>query len=142
MITAIMPPWLITLAWSVAQGAVVAVGVDVPELLTKHPDVALQVLRSQGATCGQGAEAKILTRCPPERLCLLAGGELCVYGHDELAKMTQLTRAEICESGPRKSVIAGRDVESSAVLTLLVLAVAVAFLRSHRARARRRQKAE
>jgi hypothetical protein len=48
-----------------------------PEILTKHPEMVLQVLNSQGAQCGTGAAPKILTRCPPEKFCKLSGGELC-----------------------------------------------------------------
>jgi hypothetical protein len=62
-----------------------------PEQLTKHPDVTLQVLRSTGAKCGDGAPQEILTQCPAERFCKLPGGELCVFGLAESPRMTQLT---------------------------------------------------
>lgn len=65
-----------------------------PEQLTKHPDVTLQVLRSAGARCGDGAPQKILTACPAERFCALPGGELCVYGLPEAGRMTQIGPAE------------------------------------------------
>lgn len=65
-----------------------------PEQLTKHPQVTLQVLRSTGATCGQGAAQEILTQCPAERFCKLPGGEVCVYGLPEAAQMTQITAAD------------------------------------------------
>ena len=51
-----------------------------PEQLTKHPDVTLQVLRSAGAQCGNGAPQEILQACPAARFCKLPGGEICVYG--------------------------------------------------------------
>jgi hypothetical protein len=38
-----------------------------PEQLTKHPQVTLQVLQSAGAQCGVGAKQEILTACPPAR---------------------------------------------------------------------------
>jgi hypothetical protein len=60
-----------------------------PEQLTKHPEVTLQVLRSGGATCGASVPPEILTQCPPERFCKLPGGELCVYGFADAARMTQ-----------------------------------------------------
>ena len=47
-----------------------------PEQLTKHPQVTLQVLRSSGAKCAQGEAQDILTQCPAERLCKLPGGIL------------------------------------------------------------------
>jgi hypothetical protein len=65
-----------------------------PEQLTKHPDVTLQVLRSSGAQCGSGQPQEILKACPAERFCKLPGGEICVYGLDEMARMTQISTAE------------------------------------------------
>lgn len=65
-----------------------------PEQLTKHPDVTLQVLRSAGAECGEGAPQTILTQCPAERFCRLPGGEVCVYGLDDAPRMTQISAAD------------------------------------------------
>jgi hypothetical protein len=65
-----------------------------PEQLTKHPDVTLQVLRSSGARCAEGAKQEILTQCPAQRFCKLPGGELCIFGLPEAQKMTQITSAE------------------------------------------------
>jgi len=67
-----------------------------PEQLTKHPEVTLQVLRSAGARCGADAVAApaILAQCPPERFCRLPGGELCVYGLADAPRMTQLDAAD------------------------------------------------
>jgi hypothetical protein len=65
-----------------------------PEQLTKHPDVTLQVLRSAGAQCGEGAPQGILKQCPGERFCKLPGGEVCIYGLADAPKMTQLSAAD------------------------------------------------
>ena len=65
-----------------------------PEQLTKHPEVTLQVLRSSGAKCADGAKQEILTQCPAERFCKLPGGELCIFGLSDAAKMTQISAAE------------------------------------------------
>ncbi|MFS8932052.1 conserved hypothetical protein [Cupriavidus taiwanensis] len=65
-----------------------------PEQLTKHPDVTLQVLRSAGARCGEGETQAILRSCPPARFCKLPGGEVCVYGLDGAPAMTQFTAAD------------------------------------------------
>ncbi len=62
-----------------------------PEQLTKHPEVTLQVLQSAGAQCGTGAPQTILRACPAERFCALPGGEICVYGLADASRMTQLT---------------------------------------------------
>jgi hypothetical protein len=65
-----------------------------PEQLTKHPEVTLQVLKSSGAVCAEGVAPEILTRCPAERFCKLPGGEICVYGLADAARMTQPTAAD------------------------------------------------
>lgn len=65
-----------------------------PEQLTKYPELTLQVLRSAGAKCAEGAPQAILTRCPSDRFCKLPGGEICVYGLNEVAQMTQVTPVE------------------------------------------------
>lgn len=65
-----------------------------PEQLTKHPEVTLQVLRSAGARCGEGAAQDILDRCPPERFCKLPGGEVCVLGIPQASRLTQFGAAD------------------------------------------------
>jgi hypothetical protein len=65
-----------------------------PEQLTKHPEVTLQVLRSAGAQCGSGTKPDILKGCPAERFCQLPGGEICVYGLADAKQMTQLTPSD------------------------------------------------
>jgi hypothetical protein len=65
-----------------------------PEQLTKHPEVTLQVLQSGGARCATGAAPEILTRCPAERFCKLPGGEVCVYGFAAAPRMTQPSVAD------------------------------------------------
>jgi len=66
-----------------------------PEQLTKHPEVTLQVLRSSGAKCGEGAAQEILTQCAAERFCRLPGGEICVFGLSDASRMTQITATEL-----------------------------------------------
>ena len=66
-----------------------------PEQLTKHPDVTLDVLRSAGLVCGERAAPQtILTKCPVDRFCKAPGGELCVYGLRDAASMAQITKAD------------------------------------------------
>jgi hypothetical protein len=65
-----------------------------PEQLTKHPEVTLQVLRSAGAQCGGGAKPEILTACPAAQFCKLPGGEICVYGLPQATQMTQISAAD------------------------------------------------
>jgi hypothetical protein len=67
-----------------------------PEQITKHPDVTIQVLKSAGAKCGPGVDKQILKKCPGERFCALPGGEMCIYGTDQIAQMTQITPRELC----------------------------------------------
>lgn len=71
-----------------------------PEQLTKHPDVTLQVLKSAGAKCGEGLPQEILTACPAARFCKLPGGEVCIYGLPEAKTMTQIGTAEWATLAP------------------------------------------
>lgn len=68
-----------------------------PEIITKYPDIVLQILRESGIECGTGAAQRILTACPPERFCSLPTGEICVYGLNEIPKMTQISSGEIAQ---------------------------------------------
>jgi hypothetical protein len=81
-----------------------------PEQLTKHPDVTIQVLRSAGARCGEGETQAILRSCPPARFCKLPGGEVCVYGLDGASAMTQFTAADWRSLAP----LAGTSVDDAA----------------------------
>ncbi|WP_137894867.1 hypothetical protein [Ramlibacter sp. 2FC] len=65
-----------------------------PEQLSKYPELTLKVLRSAGARCAEGAPQAILGRCPADRFCQLPGGEICVYGLDQAAAMSQITPAD------------------------------------------------
>jgi hypothetical protein len=113
-----------------------------PEQLTKHPEVTLQVLRSAGATCGEGAPQQILVSCPPARFCKMPGGEVCIYGLAEAPKMTQITVAEwesvlsaVSSKGTQASQsIPGLDLLSIAVGLALGVATSlvVSRLRPHR----------
>ena len=66
-----------------------------PEQLTKHPQVTIQVLRSAGAKCGEGSAQEILTKCPADSFCKLPGGEICVYGLADASKMTQISTSDL-----------------------------------------------
>jgi hypothetical protein len=84
---------------SLAQGTTLKDNVTrletaMPEQLTRHPEVTIQVLRSAGASCAEGAPQAILKSCPRESFCKLPGGEICVYGLDRAQAMTQFTAAD------------------------------------------------
>jgi hypothetical protein len=68
-----------------------------PEQISKYPDVTLQVLRESGAVCGQGAPQNILKQCPRDRFCSLRTGEICVYGINDIPKMTQISARELAQ---------------------------------------------
>jgi hypothetical protein len=70
---------------------------EMPEQISKYPDVTLKVLKGAGAACDQGAPQRILTKCPPNRFCSLPTGELCVYGITEIPQMTQVTPKELAQ---------------------------------------------
>jgi hypothetical protein len=68
-----------------------------PEQITKYPEVTLKVLKGSGARCGEGAQQKILKQCPAGRFCSLPAGELCVYGIEDIPRMTQITTQELAQ---------------------------------------------
>jgi len=81
-----------------------------PEQISKYPEVTLKVLKEAGAVCGEGAKQKILTQCPAERFCSLPTGEICVYGINDIPKMTQITAQElasvVCPSAQQNAEVA------------------------------------
>ncbi|HEU4345977.1 MAG TPA: hypothetical protein VFU31_30870 [Candidatus Binatia bacterium] len=95
-----------------------------PEQISKYPDVTLQVLRESGAVCGQGAPQNILKQCPRDRFCSLRSGEICVYGINEIPKMTQVTPQELAQvvcPQARKATVFSAGV--SALEAALIFAV-------------------
>src|SRR5262249_12180196 len=99
-----------------------------PEQLTKHPEVTIQVLRSAGAKCGEGSVQKILTKCPAGSFCKLPGGEICVYGLADASKMTQISTSELQALVPRPeaappppSATPGRFCYVAAVVVLVLV---------------------
>jgi hypothetical protein len=110
-----------------------------PEQLTKHPQVTLQVLQSAGAQCGVGAKQEILTACPPARFCKLPGGEVCVYGLPDAQQMTQITAADWAALGPAAAPspelpAAEGLMPWSAVFAALVIGVATGWIAARRRR--------
>lgn len=82
-----------------------------PEVLSRYPEVVIEVLRGSGARCGPGQEQTILKACPPERFCSMPTGETCVYGLDEIGKMTQVSPKDladrVCAAPSRTSATCG-----------------------------------
>lgn len=102
-----------------------------PEQLTKHPDVTLQVLRSAGAQCGSGAAQEILQACPAARFCKLPGGEICVYGLADAPRMTQITAGDwqaVAQSVGAQGPPPRSGAEAAAIgLGLLLIGVALGW---------------
>ena len=100
-----------------------------PEQISKYPEVTIKVLKGAGARCGEGVEQKILTKCPPERFCSLPTGEICVYGINEIPKMTQITTQElarvVCPPMQQSSLPSAtpRGVEAAIPAASLILAL-------------------
>lgn len=95
-----------------------------PEQISKYPDVTLKVLRESGAICGQGAPQNILKQCPRERFCSLRTGEICVYGINEIPKMTQVTTQELAKVVcPQAQKAAAFSAGISALEAALIFAV-------------------
>lgn len=95
-----------------------------PEQISKYPDVTLQVLKESGAVCGEGAPQTILTQCPRERFCSLRTGEICVYGIEEIPKMTQITTQELARvvcPQPQKSGVFSAGISTFEAALMLAL---------------------
>ena len=92
-----------------------------PEQITKYPDVTLKVLAEAGALCGKGAEQKILTTCPRDRFCALSTGEICVYGIDEIPRMTQISAQELARAVSGPSSISTAEIAAFGALFALGL---------------------
>ncbi len=105
-----------------------------PEQLTKHPDVTIQVLRSSGAKCGEGAPQEILVKCPSARFCKLPGGEVCVYGLADAKHMTQVSEQELQALAPNPGIAAplGTVALVGALSLLIGLAVGATVVRMSR----------
>ena|SRR5687768_9289716 len=105
-----------------------------PEQISKYPDVTLQVLREGGASCGQGAPQKILKQCPRDRFCSLRSGEICVYGINEIPKMTQITSQElakvVCPQAQKAAVFSAgmSGVEAALICAVFLSGLAVGKL--------------
>ena len=99
-----------------------------PEILTKHPEVVIQVLESGGAKCGDGLPQKILKQCPAASFCALPGGETCVYSVADVGKMTQIKTSELASHVCTRSAggcSTGAVGEPS--VALLIAAIAFGF---------------
>lgn len=66
-----------------------------PEMLTKHPDVVLKILKDAHIKCATGETQKILTTCPLDKFCSLPSGELCIYGIKDISQMSQISYFDI-----------------------------------------------
>lgn len=69
-----------------------------PELLTKHLDVTLKLLKDANVHCGTGAPQTILKTCPKDQFCALPTGELCIYDITQIDQMTQIQPTELLSS--------------------------------------------
>jgi hypothetical protein len=76
-----------------------------PEILTKHPDVVMNILKQNGIACRAGGTPRILTKCPAEGFCKPQGGEFCVYGLDQIHLMTQIRPEELCSRNRDKQML-------------------------------------
>jgi hypothetical protein len=114
-----------------------------PEQLTKHPEITLQVLRSTGAKCGEGAEQQILVKCPAQRFCKLPGGEVCVYGLAEAPSMTQITATDwrALQVSLKEPIPARHNVPLGTMLIAISVALALGWF-LHRAWGHHEQRKE
>lgn len=61
-----------------------------PEIISKYPEIVLQILQEANIQCGVGEKQQILTACPKEKFCSFPTGEMCVYGINDISKVTQI----------------------------------------------------
>lgn len=95
-----------------------------PEQITKYPEITIQILKESGARCGEGVERKILKKCPPQQFCALPTGEVCIYGIEEIPRMTQVSTSEVARVVcPHDQKPAWETIPSSITWGLLIGAV-------------------
>ena len=101
-----------------------------PEQLTKHPDITLQVLRSAGASCAEGAKQETLVTCPAARFCKLPGGEICVFGLTDAAQMTQFTKTDwrVVQLGLKQNMPALQTVPFGTFLIAIAFSIAAGMM--------------
>jgi hypothetical protein len=100
-----------------------------PEQISKYPEVTLKVLKGSGAVCGEGANQRILTKCPADHFCSLRAGEICVYGIEEIPQMTQITPQEIaaivCPDYKESSIFPASFSDSEVIQVVLLFLLGV-----------------
>lgn len=69
-----------------------------PEVLTRYPDIVIDLLTGMGAKCGQGTP-QILKKCPTDSFCQVPNGELCIVGLESSDKLTQFGVNDIFQKG-------------------------------------------
>ena len=95
-----------------------------PEVVSKYPEVTLQVLKEAGINCGEGLPQKILTACSSEQFCAFPTGEMCVYGVNDVPQMTQISSGELAQFVPTPTA----SLWSQEVLFTLVIVFVVALV--------------
>jgi hypothetical protein len=101
-----------------------------PEQLTKHPEITMRVLRGAGGKCGEGLKPELLVSCPPARFCKMPDGEICVYGLDDAARMTQITKNDwrAIQVQQKESVPALHTVPLGTLLIAVVISILAGML--------------
>ncbi len=72
-----------------------------PEIITKHPEQVVQVLKGMSMDCGSDKTQKEVSGCPSEQFCTSpqGDGEICVYTPSDLGgSMTQLTTLDFIKN--------------------------------------------
>ncbi len=73
-----------------------------PEIVTKHPEEVVKVLKGANMSCGEDIAAKEVPGCPSEQLCSIQGGsgEICVYSPTDVSSMTQMSSLDFIKNSP------------------------------------------
>jgi len=73
-----------------------------PDLMTRYPDTAQKVFESGRGQCTGDREPRILKDCPHNQLCVFPGGEVCVYGLNQIRRIPQMPTPALRERLPTR----------------------------------------
>ena len=66
-----------------------------PDIITKHPDVVINILKNANIVCGENIKPSMLTSCPKDSFCTLPKGELCIYDVKDALHTSQITQLDL-----------------------------------------------
>ena len=98
-----------------------------PEVLTRYPNIVIDLLKGMGANCGRGPK-EILVDCPTKNFCTVPNGEMCILGLNDSNKLTHFSANAIEQTGGKN----GNNTFWLALLVVIILVVIIYFLKRYR----------